>query len=225
VILKPQSKARACDDALQWVWVASAWHQLSRLPTMKSIAAEHDHRQCTRGCRSLQTGTLLALFVYQALESPLSARACFYTFVFSFCSLLSLAVARTTPSAIGLRANADSYSYSLASLTVPSNLGVLANDNYTESCAGNTARATLLSVPVRGSVALDTDGGFVYTVTNSTPPGTSLCSHFPAISKLLSGVGSATTACLSTSFDMTCTPPQKEGGEVWPALYKHLDVP
>ncbi|WIA14215.1 hypothetical protein OEZ85_002754 [Tetradesmus obliquus] len=80
-------------------------------------------------------------------------------------------IARTTPSAISLRANSDSYSYTLASLTVPANLGVLANDNYTDTCAANTARATLLAVPVRGSVALDTDGGFVYTVTNPTPLG------------------------------------------------------
>lgn len=88
------------------------------------------------------------------------------------------AAARTTPSAISLRANSDSYSYTLASLTVPANLGVLANDNYTDTCTANTARATLLAVPVRGSVALDTDGGFVYTVTNPTPLGRPV--HCPA---------------------------------------------
>jgi hypothetical protein len=81
---------------------------------------------------------------------------------------------RSMPSSIRIKANPDSYSYLLPSLTVPANLGVLANDNYTDACAVNTARATLLSVPERGSVALDTDGGFVYTITNSTPPGEGL---------------------------------------------------
>jgi hypothetical protein len=81
------------------------------------------------------------------------------------------AAARGMPAATMLKANADSYNYSLRSLTVPANLGVLANDNYTDSCPVSTARATLLAVPVRGSVALDTDGGFVYTVTRPAPEG------------------------------------------------------
>jgi hypothetical protein len=114
------------------------------------------------------------------------------------------AAARTTPLNIGLRANADSYTFTFASLTVPANLGVLANDNYTESCAGNTAWATLLSVPVRGSVALDTDGGFVYTVTNAAPPGdTRSLSQLPF--PALHGIQVPMPACLSAFINMAHT--------------------